>query len=478
MSKRDDTDLSLLYPAHNFSVPVDHFHNETKYEPHCNDTFNLRYWFDASHYKAGGPVIILQSGETSGKARLPFLQKGLLAQMAEATGGIAVVLEHRYYGTSYPVPDLSTENFRFLTTEQAMADEAYFASNIQFPGLEEHGDLTAKTTPYIGYGGSYAGAFNAFLRVQYPDIFWGTISSSGVTKAIDDYWQYYQAIAEYAPPDCVASHRALVSFLDGILIGKKHLSTELKTVFDMQNVTYDDDFATAITVNPIAGWQSLNWDPAVSSHKFYSYCSNITSADILYPGTESKRSAVEKLIGESDSEADVNVNSILNVIGYTNLTQVSKQVSSDKTQDQYFGNARDATHNSLTSIEEAAWKSWPYQYCTEWGVSSPHIIPYLMGQKESTPQNAETCPYKTRVLIKHIIVLPNRQHSPRIRPPPRLPHRRPRLHQSRLPTRLQRYLAPQPPSRKQIWWIRNLLPAPRHRRRRMGPLETRYTARL
>lgn len=375
MSKRDDTDLSLLYPAHNFSVPVDHFHNETKYEPHCNDTFNLRYWFDASHYKAGGPVIILQSGETSGKARLPFLQKGLLAQMAEATGGIAVVLEHRYYGTSYPVPDLSTENFRFLTTEQAMADEAYFASNIQFPGLEEHGDLTAKTTPYIGYGGSYAGAFSAFLRVQYPDIFWGTISSSGVTKAIDDYWQYYQAIVEYAPPDCVASHRALVSFLDGILIGKKHLSTELKTVFDMQNVTYDDDFATAITVNPIAGWQSLNWDPAVSSHKFYSYCSNITSADILYPGTESKRSAVEKLIEESDSEADVNVNSILNVIGYTNLTQVSKQVSSDKTQDQYFGNARDATHNSLTSIEEAAWKSWPYQYCTEWGVSSPHIIP-------------------------------------------------------------------------------------------------------
>jgi len=101
-----------------------------------------------------------------------------------------------------------------------------------------------------------------------------------------------------------------------------------------------------------------------------------------------------------------------------------------------------------------------------------------MGQKESTPQNAETCPYKTRVLIKHIIVLPNRQHSPRIRPPPRLPHRRPRLHQSRLPTRLQRYLAPQPPSRKQIRRIRNLLPAPRHRRRRMGPLETRYTARL
>jgi hypothetical protein len=169
-------------------VPVDHFHNESKYAPHSDDKFPLRYWFDATHYRPGGPVIILQSGETSGVNRLPFLQKGIVAILAEATHGIGVILEHRYYGTSFPVPDLSTKNFRFLTTEQAMADEAYFASNIQFPGLEEYGDLTAKTTPYISYGGSYAGAFSAFLRVQYPDIFWGSISSSGVTKAIWDYW--------------------------------------------------------------------------------------------------------------------------------------------------------------------------------------------------------------------------------------------------------------------------------------------------
>lgn len=74
--KREDVDPSELYPAHNLSVPVDHFHNETLYEPHSNATFNLRYWFDASNYKPGGPVIVLQSGETSGVGRLPFLQKG------------------------------------------------------------------------------------------------------------------------------------------------------------------------------------------------------------------------------------------------------------------------------------------------------------------------------------------------------------------------------------------------------------------
>jgi hypothetical protein len=153
-------------------VPIDHFHNDTKYAPHSSGKFPLRYWFDASHYKPGGPVIVLQSGETSGVGRLVFLQKGLLAQLAKATNGIGVVLEHRYYGTSWPVPDLSTKNMRFLTTDQALADQVYFAKNVVFKGLEKH-DLTSKTTAYIAYGGSYAGAFVAFLRKLYPDVFWG-----------------------------------------------------------------------------------------------------------------------------------------------------------------------------------------------------------------------------------------------------------------------------------------------------------------
>lgn len=165
-------DLSSQYPAYNLSVPVDHFHNESKYEPHSNDLFELRYWFDATHYKSGGPVILLESGEDTGEDRLPYLQKGIVQQLAEATNGVAVVLEHRYYGTSFPTSDLSTENLRFLTTQQALADTAYFAQNVKFEGLGSY-DLTAPKTAYIAYGGSYAGAFVAFLRTTYPEIFFG-----------------------------------------------------------------------------------------------------------------------------------------------------------------------------------------------------------------------------------------------------------------------------------------------------------------
>lgn len=63
-------------------------------------------------------MIILQSGETDASTRLPYLQDGILAQLSQATHGIGVVLEHRYYGGSFPTPDLSTENLRFLTTQQ------------------------------------------------------------------------------------------------------------------------------------------------------------------------------------------------------------------------------------------------------------------------------------------------------------------------------------------------------------------------
>lgn len=73
-----------------------------------------------------------------------------------------------------PTPDLSTENLRFLTTDQALADQAYFAKNIVFPGLEAH-NLTAPNVAYLAYGGSYAGAFVAFLRKLYPDIYWGKL---------------------------------------------------------------------------------------------------------------------------------------------------------------------------------------------------------------------------------------------------------------------------------------------------------------
>ncbi|KAL8871344.1 MAG: hypothetical protein Q9174_002799, partial [Haloplaca sp. 1 TL-2023] len=233
----DDVDpLTILYPEHNLSVPIDHFHNDTKYFPHSNVSFPLRYWFDASFYKPGGPIIVLQSGETSGVGRLPFLQKGIVNILAKATNGIGVILEHRYYGTSFPTPDLSTENLRFLTTEQALADMAFFAQNVVFEGFEDVDLTPGRGAAWIAYGGSYAGAFVAFLRKVYPDVYWGAISSSGVTEAIWDFWRYYEPVREYGPPDCIDKHTKLINVVDNILINNTAYIPQLKKLFGLQDV--------------------------------------------------------------------------------------------------------------------------------------------------------------------------------------------------------------------------------------------------
>jgi Serine carboxypeptidase S28 len=79
-----------------FNQPLDHFSN-------ASETFAQRFWVNARHYRpnSGGPVYVLDGGETSGANRLPFLDTGIMEILARATGGVSVVLEHRYYGIAF-----------------------------------------------------------------------------------------------------------------------------------------------------------------------------------------------------------------------------------------------------------------------------------------------------------------------------------------------------------------------------------------
>jgi len=66
-------------------------------------------------------------------------------------------LEHRFYGQSVPKNDLSTDNLRFLSVEQALADLNRFSE-------EYKKTLTTKKNPWIAVGGSYPGALSAWYR--------------------------------------------------------------------------------------------------------------------------------------------------------------------------------------------------------------------------------------------------------------------------------------------------------------------------
>ncbi|KAJ0419892.1 serine carboxypeptidase S28-domain-containing protein [Aspergillus carlsbadensis] len=359
---------STTYTAHNISVPIDHFHNETRYAPHSNDTFNLRYWFDASHYAPGGPVFVIAAGETDGEDRFPFLSQGIVTQLAEEYNGLGVILEHRYYGESYPFENLTVENIRFLSTEQALADYAYFAHNAVFPGLEDL-DLTAPATPWIAYGGSYAGAMVAFLRKLYPETFLGAVSSSGVTAAIIDYWAYFEPIRNYGPAACIDAIQTRTDLVDRLLIDKadnETLHAQLQASFGFSEPINNTDFVNLLS-GPLGSFQSRNWDPAVGSYEFRHYCDNVTAGEPLYPPNNytALLPGLVEAAGYNASNATLLAN-LRNEIGYLNCTVQSYITSSDADT-----NETSSSSSSGSNLSKDSGTSWTYQVCTEWGYFMP-----------------------------------------------------------------------------------------------------------
>lgn len=95
----------------------------------------------------------------------------------------------------------------FLTTNQTIADNAYFAQNAVFPGI--NGSLTAPSTPWIVYGGSLAGLQTALTIKVYGDVLYGGIAASAPISVPVGYPEWYNPIQKYAPQDCVGMYRLM-----------------------------------------------------------------------------------------------------------------------------------------------------------------------------------------------------------------------------------------------------------------------------
>ncbi|KAG6135484.1 hypothetical protein E4U38_001841 [Claviceps purpurea] len=354
--------VNATIKTYNMSVPIDHFHNETKYEPHSDGYFNLRYMVDASHYQEGGPVIILHSGESEIEGRLSYLEHGIASILAKATGGVGIVLEHRYYGESWPTNETDTKSYRFLTTDQALADMAYFSKNLKIPGLEQH-NLTAPGTPHILYGGSYAGGFVAIARKLYPDVFWGAISSSGVTAVIDDFWQYTEAARHFSPGDCSPTIQNLTDVIDKqLLSGDKKREDEIKSLFGLRDL-WNDEFA-ALLLQAQGSLQDTNWIPAKDDTGFGTFCAVVSSDAALFASTAHLRQRVRTAVQDAGYTAEPLTSRMLNFIGFVrNMVKKQLKESGCTKASRECLSARLATDDPRHDWS----RSWLYQTCTEWG---------------------------------------------------------------------------------------------------------------
>jgi len=124
-------------------------------------------------------------------------------ELARQEQALIFVLEHRYYGESYPVEDMSLERLRFLSSAQALADLAWFITWVSSasPDLREAEPplrLPASTSqsPWIAFGGSYPGNLAAWLKLKYPHLVLGSVASSAPLQAEYNFEQYGQVVGE------------------------------------------------------------------------------------------------------------------------------------------------------------------------------------------------------------------------------------------------------------------------------------------
>lgn len=122
-----------------------------------------------------------------GPANPIWMLEGAWLDYARDHGALCFQLEHRFYGESHPTEDLSVKNLVYLTSTQALADLANFMTSMN----QAHNLTSAK---WIAFGGSYPGSLAAWLRLKYPHLVHGSVSTSGPLIAQADFPEYLEVV--------------------------------------------------------------------------------------------------------------------------------------------------------------------------------------------------------------------------------------------------------------------------------------------
>lgn len=185
---------------------------------------------------------------------------------------------NRFYGKSQPFDDLSVDNLKYLSSQQALADAAEFMYAFQSNrSLPEH-------TAVIVYGGSYSGALAAFFRtkyvrlplcpatfsspfscklistrsvppcpssiVRYPHVALAAVANSAPVLAKLDFFEYHEvvnsALASVSPacPERMANATATITSMIATMDGRQKLIADLNVMIQLPRAC-DEDAASA-----------------------------------------------------------------------------------------------------------------------------------------------------------------------------------------------------------------------------------------
>uniref|UniRef100_A0A182MDR6 Serine protease K12H4.7 n=1 Tax=Anopheles culicifacies TaxID=139723 RepID=A0A182MDR6_9DIPT len=337
---------SVLYTTSQKAVPDKWFEQQLDHNDPTNPaTWKQRYYVNDEFFNASNPdapVFLMIGGE--GEATARWMHEGAWIHYAKEHGALCFQLEHRYYGKSHPTDDLSTSNLAYLTSEQALADLAYF-----IVAMNEKYALRPQKNRWIAFGGSYPGSLAAWLREKYPSLVHGSISSSGPLLAKIDFAEYYdtvtRSLARYSA-DCV----------DAIRSGFQQVETLLKHMIGQR--TLNDKFKLC---DPIE--KSIE-NPLDIASLFENIASNFAGV-VQYNKDNSPHSTVT-----IDDVCDVMVNQSIGapVSRLAEVNRILLKVSNLTCLDYVYDKAIEEMRNTswASSVASGA-RQWTYQTCNEFG---------------------------------------------------------------------------------------------------------------
>jgi pimeloyl-ACP methyl ester carboxylesterase len=214
-----------------FDQLLDHFDSSN------TTTFKQRYYIatDYSNGNAKAPVIYYQCGEGNCLDSYPI--PPAIDTYASKLGAAIVILEHRYYGKSQPFDQMTGDNLKYLTYEQALEDFAvfqrYVTKQMSFNGK------------WIFAGGSYSGALSAYYRLKHPELVVGALSSSGVVKTETSFEDYDRMVASGLGPDCLAAVKEVTQQVEAALNDPVALA-KIQATFQSQAVKDPLDFLSVL----------------------------------------------------------------------------------------------------------------------------------------------------------------------------------------------------------------------------------------
>lgn len=115
-----------------------------------------------------------------------MLQSGHIYDMAKALNGVMFYTEHRFYGQTRPTEDLTLENLRFLSIDQALADLAHFITFVK---------KSRQNSGVILVGCSYSGTMVTWFQQKYPHLSNGAWAMSAMIEAKVDFSEFMEVVS-------------------------------------------------------------------------------------------------------------------------------------------------------------------------------------------------------------------------------------------------------------------------------------------